>query len=172
MLTPGDQEVEDLGDGLDAARVTPAIVTVPANILAWAKAKLPKQVQLEQGPYASTLIHVEPGENPHTLALFGLTGSVEQHSDGAGKTLGLVLSVSGSQRLQIGEITWPLEAGCVYHIDSDIDHGTIADGDDDEMVFVCFDFMRTDRLPQGFTYRDAAELMLAKIDDMMTGKDF
>lgn len=170
-LTAGNQVIGALGKDAESARVTPPLVTIPPHIQTWARSKLPAKMDLEDWTGGSAEIQIEKSENPHNLKLFGITGLVEQHIDGAVRTLGLVLMTKGAKRLQVGKHKWPLEVGAIFHIDSDRDHGTIAE-DDSELVFVCFDFLHSDRLPEGFAYNDAAQIMLTGIDDLMTERDF
>jgi len=152
------------------AHVTGTLLPIGDQVRSWLDDILGDagEISLEGGPYGY-IDHNQPQIYPgRGFSLFGCTGSIPPHSDGAGQTLGFVLHMTGRHHLIVDDQSFELQEGCVYHIDSDRDHATICDNPDGLLMFVTIDFGWHQKSLPAVTYEEYARHVVDGIDRQIT----
>ena len=140
------------------AYVTQPLVDADPFLDLWIRANLKTQgsVELESGPYASFRLRYPWNESCLFGQMFATRGSVEEHCDDAGHTLGLVLIAEGNHQLEVAGRKWDLNPGCVYHIDTDKPHATVCDDPNGLLVIATIDFGWKRKAPTSLSYQGFA----------------
>lgn len=120
-------------------------------------------VCLESGPYRTFPLEQPWADRWCDAGLFADRGPIPQHIDGAGDTMGLVIINEGNHRLKIGSREWDMPEGSLFHINSDLEHGTECDEPSGLLAFITVDFGWKKPLPKGVTYKTLAKTILEKV---------
>lgn len=150
------------------ATVIQNVVTIDKTLKSWAYKLLPKDkpVVIEHGPHC--IFDVDRTWTYKMLlgGIYSHAGPLEQHVDGAGNTFGLVLINEGNHRLDINGQLWEMPEGSVFHINSNLDHGTQCDEPNGLLMIGTIDLFHVN-LPAKVTYEEIGISILQKIQKKM-----
>jgi len=150
------------------AVVIQSAVIISKEIRNWCYKLLPenKPVVIEHGPHCVFDIDRTWTHKMMMGGIYSHAGPLEQHIDDAGNTFGLILINEGNHRLEVKEQLWDMPEGSVFHINSDLDHGTQCNEPNGLLMIATIDMYHVD-LPQKLTYEEIGESILQQIQKKM-----